>query len=216
MTRRLLLWEIQAEGRSTAARPLPAGFVSIGPAFEHDAMPPEIGILLPRTDTNSAVLSALEADPKRFHGLGVGLFLADPFLNVDLAIRSLWLAGIGWVAAVPSACQHEPEFRQYLREVDLDLDRELRVLAAFSGAGLRTIATASSATDAAAAGRVAAALLALPHVGFFVDGHPRLAARRQLERSVKDQATICLGLRQRNEAKEAGQIDGHVLSPLPF
>ena len=178
-------------------------------------------MLLPSADTNIALLSVLEAEPERFAGLAVGLFLSDPFLNVDLAIRRLRAAGVGWVAALPSACQHEPDFRQYLREVDLDLERELRVLKAVSDAGISTIATVSSAPDAAAMGSLPTAMLVLPNIGGFIDGFQSLAARLELERIATREAReptapLRLGLRRPEEGTEASGLHGVVLRPEPF
>ena len=197
---------------------LPLGIATIRPALRHELMPPEVGILLPCADTNVVVLSALDAAPERFAGLGIGLFLSDPFLNVDLAMRRLAAAGVAWIAALPSACQHENDFRQYLREVDLDLERERRVLAALSGAGFATIATVSSAADAAAAGGLPTAVLVLPGVSAFVKGFPELAVRLDLERAVAARAPehgrpLRLGLRRPEETAEAGGLDGLVLRP---
>ena len=218
---RFLQWEIRAASRPAGARPLPSGIVSIGPELQHELLPPEVGVLLPSTDTNLAQLSALDAAPERFAGLAIGLFLSDPFLNLEPVIRRLRTAGITWVAALPSACQHEPEFRQYLREVDLDFERELRVLRTLSGAGFATIATVSSAADSAAAGDLPTAMLVLPDLSGFVDGYPGLEARRDLERAVagdlpKLPAPLRLGLRLPEEAGETGGLDGVVLRPAPF
>ena len=218
---RFLRWKTRCANVPAGARPLPAGIVSIGPAFHHELLPLEAAMLLPSVDTNLALLSALEAAPERFAGLAVGLFLSDPFLNIELAIRRLRAAGVTWVAALPSACQHEPEFRQYLREVDLDLERELRVLSALFDAGILTIATVSSAADAAAAGALPTAVLVLPSIGGFVDGFPSLAARRDLERIVSCEARepaspLRLGVRRRDEATEADGLHGVVLRPEQF
>lgn len=218
---RFLLWEIEAGHSRVTEPPLPSAIVSIGPAFHHAALPLEVGMLLPSADTNLALLSAADTGPERIAGLAVGLFLSDPFLNVELAIRRLHASGTRWIAALPSACQHEPEFRQYLREVDVDLDRELRVMTAFSDAGISTIATVSSLADAAEAGSVPSALLLLPHVGGFVDGFPRLSARRDLERTVESEARragapLRIGLRQSHETAETAGLDAMVLRPRRF
>ena len=212
---RFLLWDVDAATGACAAQSLPSGVVTIAPAFEHPALPPEVAILLPGRDTN---LTQLEADPRRFVGRAMGLFLSDPFLNVGLTIRQLRSAGVTWVAALPSACQHEADFRQYLREVDLDLGRELRVLRALSEAGFGTIAAVSSAEDAAAAAEHPPdAVLALPDLGSFVDGWPDLAARAELERAASHglaPGVALLGLRRRGES--ADRLAAAVLRPRPL
>lgn len=214
-----LFWDIIAASAGRGAEALPAGIISIAPPFSHPELPPEAAILLPGGDTNLAMLSMVEAAPEQHEGRAVGLFLSDPFLNVELAIRQLHAAGVVWVAAFPSACQHEGVFRQYLAEVDLELARELRVLDALSEAGLATIASVSSAADAsvAASGR-ATALLILPDLGKIVGGYPDLATRTELEHSVRRELAagvppVLLGLRKAEEPVEGSIIDGAVLRP---
>ena len=216
---RFLEWKLVATNGRAEGRSLPMGIVTIGPAFQHERLPPEAGMLLPSADTNLVLLSLLEARPERFAGLAAGLFLSDPFLNVDLAIKRLQAAGVTWIAALPSACQHEPDFRRYLREVDLDLERELRVLKVLEETGLSTISTVASAEDAAVVASVATAVLVLPNTAEFADGFPDLAIRLELEEAAHQTdapAPLRLGLRSPHEERWVGRLDGAVLRPTPF
>lgn len=189
-------------------------------------MPDEIGLLLPNKDSLTATIQAVETAPTRLHEYALGLFLADPFLNLRLEIDRLKRLGLLWVTNLPSTEQQDPEFSQQLADVGLDCELEYDRLSDCNAAGLRVIAVvadARSARLAVAAGP--SALVVIPRVADFAAGFPsfrqRGAAALMVRRAVAETAWRgpILALGDKTETEHAGiwpeTLDGLVRRPEP-
>ncbi|KAA3625528.1 MAG: hypothetical protein DWQ08_09240, partial [Proteobacteria bacterium] len=159
-------WRIVTRSRlARQGRLLPDRIVTVAPGFGQSSMPDEIGVLLPTGAGPAALVEGLVEDPAPSRGAIVGLFLAGPFLNIELEGRRLRQAGVSWVTNLPSVVQHDREFAVQLTDVGLDPARELAALAAFREQGFRIAATVSDAQGAAAAAETGAdAMVVMPRV----------------------------------------------------
>lgn len=176
-----LSWEIATR---EPAPGMPERVVTDRPPLAGDRFPPEVGLLLPAKREDKALLDRLSDLPEP--GVAaVGLFMADPFLNVARAAARLTEAGVGWVANFPSVDQQDPDFAQHLGDVGLDPARETDVLAALSGRGLSTLAVVCDPARAAALGAASPrAVLALPRVADFAAGMPSMRHRGALSDAI--------------------------------
>src|SRR3546814_12247081 len=68
---------------------------------------------------------------ERFADRALGLFLADPFLNIAGQVSRLRRAGVISVANLPTVEQQDVDFAQQLAAVGLDLTREVDHLGRF-------------------------------------------------------------------------------------
>lgn len=182
----LLTWEVARRGtREARERPLPPAVVTLGPRFRHDSLPDEVGLLLPNSEGGGALISAVRGAPGSLGGAALGLFLADPFLNVAGEAASLRGSGVDWVANLPSVEQQDLEFTQQLEDVGLDFAQEVERLSLFRRQGFRLLAVVSSA---AAAARVAPldpeAIFVIPRVADFAAGFPSLHQRGAVAREI--------------------------------
>lgn len=223
----LMFWQITLRsGCEWTAPPLPTAVATITPPFRSGDLPDEIGLLLPNKDSLAATLRAVESDPEKLRDHALGLFLADPFLNLRLEIDRLKQLGLRWVTNLPSTEQQDPEFSQQLADVGLDCGLEYDRLAACRAAGLGVIAVvadAGSARLAVAAGP--SALVVMPRVADFAAGFPsfrqRGAAALAVRRAVAETAWRgpILALGDKTETEHAGiwpeTLDGLVRRPEP-
>src|SRR3546814_9713912 len=93
----------------------------------HESLPPEVALLLPTTagaDGLSAALATMPATGlatglERFADRALGLFLADPFLNIAGQVSRLRRAGVTSVANLPTVEQQDVDFAQQLADVGL-------------------------------------------------------------------------------------------------
>src|SRR3546814_3707900 len=114
----------------------------------HESLPPEVALLLPTTagaDGLSAALATMPATGlatglERFADRALGLFLADPFLNIAGQVSRLRRAGVTSVANLPTVEQQDVDFAQQLADVGLDFTREVDHLGRFRRAGFNVIA----------------------------------------------------------------------------
>lgn len=175
----LLSWSIvprRAEPPDSPA--LPATFHTLAPPFRHEGLPDEVGLLLPNQDGTRQLVQAVNETPDRFGGVGLGLFLADPFLTVARVCAPLRAAGVTWIANLPSVEQQDPEFARQLTDVALDHGRELAQLAAFKAEGFPIAAVVADAAGAEAAAAIAPdAVIVLPRVADFAAGFPSARQR---------------------------------------
>ena len=103
----------------------------------------------------------------------LGLFLANPFLNVDRVAKQLWDAGWRWIANLPGVDQQDPEFSKELTDVHLDLARELEMLGRFRRFGFRVASVIAAPESAPAAAALEPDLvIVLPRVADFAAGFP--------------------------------------------
>src|SRR3546814_2886307 len=79
--------------------------------------------------------TALATGRERFADRALGLFLADPFLNIAGQVSRLRRAGVTSVANLPTVEQQDVDFAQQLADVGLDFTREVDHLGRFRRAG---------------------------------------------------------------------------------
>lgn len=173
--------------RSPPARksPLPSAIVTAGPPFRHEGLPVEVGLLLPNTRGASALIANAVEWPACCAGRALGLFLADPFLNLSAEMAALKQAKIGCIANLPSVAQQDAEFVQQLEDVGLDFAREVDRLGQLRQGRFRVVGVVS---DASAAARLAAvdptAVVVLPRVADFAAGFPSFRQRGAIAQQV--------------------------------
>lgn len=223
-----LAWSLVLRSAVAAKRPdVPRSLLTVGPAFRQEAMPDEVAILLPTNDGPRPLIDRLTARPPLPPGnAGIGLFLADPFLDLDQAAERLRAAGYRWVANLPSVVQQDEDFGCQLTDVGLGSAREYAALAQLRNADLRIAAVVSDAATAEAA-LVAAPeiLLVMPRVGDFAAGFPSLRQRGSAAQEVlaarqaAGHDALLLGLGQAEEAGRESQwppvLDGLLCRPQP-
>src|SRR3546814_10473756 len=80
----LLIWRIVGRASAPAQRrPLPSAVLTVGPAFRHESLPPEVALLLPTTAGADGLSAALATMPAT--GLATGL---ERFADRALGLRS--------------------------------------------------------------------------------------------------------------------------------
>ena len=222
----LLTWQVVRRA-SPAARswPLPPAILTAGPPFSHESLPTEIGLLLPNTAGAGGLVAAVAAAPDRLAGRALGLFLADPFLNVPGEVDGLRAAGVAWVANLPSVEQQDVDFAQQLEDVGLDFAREVDRLGQFRRAGFQVIAAVAGVPAATAVRPLAPqAVVVVPRVADFAAGFPSFRRRGALAREAKaalgDWAGPLLGLATADEAAHEtlwpDVLDGVLCRPQPL
>ncbi len=166
---------------------LPSAVLSIAPGFLDPDMPAELGILLPNVGGCGDLIAHVERVPEALTDAALGLFLADPLLNVSVTAQRLKSVGAGWIANLPSVAQHDPELLQMLEDVGLDHPLETARLSDLQGSGLSAIAVATGGGTAASIAAVdPAAIFILPRVRDFAAGFP---SPRQRGAAVREAAT---------------------------
>jgi hypothetical protein len=221
-----LSWRIVPRRDSPApATQLPAGFRTLASPFRHDGLPDEVALLLPNQDGARSLLNAVAAAPEPSQDEGLGLFLADPFLNIPQVCRRLNAAGITWVANLPSVTQQDEEFARQLTDVGLDLGRELSRLAALRDEGFRIAVTVTDRSGAASAVEIAPdVMIVLPRIADFAAGFPSARQRGAAVQEVAAAAAAggwsgsLLGLGSSEEAAYErlwpGGVDGLLCRPV--
>ncbi|MGO1120323.1 hypothetical protein ACTL6U_16575 [Rhodovibrionaceae bacterium A322] len=208
--------------------PLPTEVITLAAQLQHPNMPQEVGILLPTSQGPRRFMEALversDRGPPFQPDAILGLFLADPLINIAREQQRLREAGVRWIANLPSVELQDPDFARQLLDVELDQKRELAALAAFRDHGFK-IAAVVADTDSA---RQAAALkpdllFVLPRVADFAAGFPsprqRRAAALEISKVLEAAglAIPTLGLAQSSERDHTSQwpetLDGLILRP---
>jgi predicted TIM-barrel enzyme len=147
-----------------------------------DQLAPEIALLLPTIAGTKSVLDQVEKNPSTFIDVAVGLFLQDVSINFSKTISTLQKANVKWVCNLPTTSQYDNEFKLYLSEVGMGVQKEVEMLSAFKKLGFKTMAIASSEKDALAfLHSNPDALAILPPVTTFTAGFPSLKLRKKLE-----------------------------------
>ena len=206
---------------------LPASIITLAPYFRHENMPQEVALLLPANDGPKRLVDQVTLAPQAGDPVILGLFLAQPFLNVTVKAKRLREAGVCWVANLPSIEQQDQEFTQQLADVGLDRARELDSLAAFQACGLSTAVVVTDAAGATAAAAIRPeALIILPRVADFAAGFPSLRQRGAAALAVAEAARaagwsgLLLGLAEGSEAAHEAlwpdPLDGVVCRPVAF
>lgn len=159
--------------------------MTAGPRFCHDGLPPEVGLLLPNTAGASGLAAAAATAPGLLAGRALGLFLADPFLNVQAAVARLRSAGAIAVANLPTVEQQDVEFAQQLEDVGLDFAREFDRLSQLRRAGFQIIAAVAGVPAAVAVRPLdPLAVVVVPRIADFAAGFPSFRRRGALAREV--------------------------------
>jgi len=198
-----LTWQIvlrdEVHGKNAE---IPQRIITVKPGFQHENMPNEIGILLPGNEGPAALIDAVVAAPSLVEGAVMGIFLASPFLRVDLDAPRLRQAGIDWIANLPSVGQYGKEFSEQLEEVGLGLESELSALAQYKEREFSVAAVVVDEQGACAAAKLLPqAMIVMPSVTDFAAVFPSLNQRGNavqaistaLAEDVWDGLLLCLG-----------------------
>lgn len=220
-----LSWRIALSEDTAQRTDIPAVILSAAPSFHHESMPDEVAMLLPTTPGPTGLIEAVVGNPGPHAGVVLGLFLAGPFLNVELESDRLLNAGVGWIANLPSVGQQDEEFSRQLRDVGLDFDRELERLVRFRDRGFRIAAVVTDGPSAAAAAAIEPeVMIVLPRVADFAAGFPSLRQRSSAAQAARDAggsagwSGVLLGLGETRELDSTGlwssHLDGLVCRPV--
>lgn len=175
----LLMWRVvcrPSAGPRDAA--LPDAILTAGPPFRHESLPPEVAVLLPNTGGPAGLIAAAAGRPGLCAGRALGLFLADPFLNLGAERAGLRHAGVGCIANLPSVEQQDPEFAQQLEDVGLDFAREVDRLGQLRRGGFQlVVAVGGPAAAAAVAPLHPLAVVVVPRVADYAAGFPSFHRR---------------------------------------
>lgn len=220
-----MIWQVVLRQAQEAARPdFPENVLTVGPGFQHENMPDEVAFLLPTNDGPKALIDRVIDAKGPWHKTILGLFLADPFLNLSHEARRLRRAGFGWVTNLPSVVQQDEDFTRQLPEIGLDSAREFSALALLRAEGFKVAAVVSdSATAQEALAINPEMLIVMPRVGAFAAGFPSPHQRGNAAQSVAEalrhasgNATL-LGLGQAEEVGHENQwpqaLDGLLCRP---
>ena len=222
---KVLMWNIQL--RQTALQQgldVPEGVLTVAPAFHEEAIPLEVGSLLPTSAGPRAFIELIDQEGPDLTRFAVGLFLADPFLNLGRECVRIRNTGARWIASLPSVEQHDQEFTQQLSDVGLDSSRERDCLSRFREGGFNIAAVVSDGDSATQAAKLRPEILiVLPRVSDFAAGFPSARQRGAAAQTVKDAAVeagwsgLLLGLGQSEEMAYESQwpssLDGLLLRP---
>lgn len=223
----VLLWRIVLR-RSVARSPdLPTAIITAAPPFRTENMPDEIGILLPTNGGPKQLIATVSSAPFLCTRSILGLFLANPFLNVRVDGARLTRSGVRWVANLPSVEQQDEEFSAQLADVELDRRREFENLAQFRAQGFMIAAVVATEAGAEAALAIGPdAIVVMPRVADFAAGFPSLRQRDTAARSVASALRAAgwqgplLGLGDAREIDSeqlwSASLDGLVCRPVPI
>ncbi|MGI9489504.1 MAG: hypothetical protein ACR2RF_27165 [Geminicoccaceae bacterium] len=179
--RHLLEWRVVLHPeRNLDATTLPTRILT--PALSHASasLPLEVAILLP-TGAAADLEPMLKCAASTPATTAIGLFTANPFLNISQISRRLRADGVTWLCNLPSSTQHDDRFLEQLDDVGLGANRECQILEKFRSLGFRTLMAVSRPEEAkAAVATGATALFVLPRVGQFETGFPSARVREEL------------------------------------
>lgn len=177
----LMRWKC---GQAPGEMALPSGFITFGPAFTHDDVPPEALMFLPRTKGSRGLLDQLTQKPDLAAEGGVGLFLVDPFLNLEEMASRLLRCGVSWVCNLPTVAQCEAEFVDQIADVGFTHDAEIAALERLAVSGLNILISLTHADQVARVSTVGArAILVMPTIA---DMQAGFASRRQRSSAATD------------------------------
>ncbi|WP_293963218.1 hypothetical protein [Sneathiella sp.] len=148
-------------------------------------MPHEVSLLLPTNNGARHLIDAAVKTPKEFADAMLGLFLADPFLNMAIECERLAQANISWIVNLPSVEQQDVDFEQQLADVGLGFHREHNNLEIFKAAGFRIATVVADASSAKASALLHPdAIIILPRITDFAAGFPSLRQRRSTAQEI--------------------------------
>lgn len=179
-------WRIRLRTNSAAApTQLPGVILTEAPRLQHSNMPNEVSVLLPTNKGVKHLIDAVVERPDICANAMLGLFLADPFLNLPLVLAQLVNTKVRWITNLPSVEQQDTDFTQQLADVGLGFSREQKKLTEIKSYGYRiatVVADAASASSAAAL--EPEAMIILPRVADFAAGFPSLHQRRSTAQEI--------------------------------
>ncbi len=166
-----------------------------------DEVPLEISLLLPGCQADDSL--QFPFDDGRSYSMGI--FLANPTLNIQSLSKSMIKNGVSWISNFPTVMQHDAAFRMSLEEVNLGPNLELSRIQELTDTGINVLACVCEPDDAyGAVAAGAKALLVLPTTRAFAHGFPSAAKRQQQLRDIRDSLSNpempLLGLITRSEA----------------
>lgn len=205
----------------------PSCVLSAAPQFTHEGMPLEIGHLLPTSAGPMNVVTSVTSAAQRQSNAIVGLFLANPFLNIDREAERLHAAGYRWIANLPTVDQQDAEFSHQLSDVSLDRAREFAALGRFKELGFNVAVVVSDPDAASEAVSIPPDLIfVIPKVADFAAGFPSTRQRGAVANAVvgalENQGwsgqVLCLGSKEEAEhdALWPDAVDGLILRPSPL
>jgi len=221
-----MTWRIKLRsGNAALPARVPSEILTGKPRFRNESMPDEIGLLLPTNDGPRHFIDTIASKPDQFDDAMVGLFMANPFLNIPHESPRLQKAGIKWITNLPSVGQQDEDFSLQLSDVGLDHDRELECLAQFRKTGFKIAAVVTDVIDAKAAAAIEPdMLIVLPRVAGFAAGFPSSRQRGAAAQAASDAAGqagwsgLLLGLGETRELDHERQwpdtLDGLVCRPV--
>lgn len=176
-------------------------------------------MLLPTTSGTKSILKQVEQNSSLFDGAAVGLFLPDVFINLSRTVSVLQKAKVNWVCNLPTTGQYDNEFKQYLSEVEMGVQKEIEMLSAFKKLGFKTLAIISSEKDALAfAHSKPDALGVIPQAATFSAGFPSLKLRISLESEVhtalENSGFKGAYLAYRSHKESVTEVQSHMVRPI--
>lgn len=181
-----MTWRIRLRsGADATGSDLPGAILTGAPRFQHDSMPNEIGLLLPTNNGAKSLIDAIVTRPDICATAILGLFLADPFLNLPIELGRLAAANIRWITNLPSIGQQDTDFEQQLTDVGLDFSREHKNIKEIKTQGFNTaVVVTDMATAKTAASLEPEAIIVLPRIADFAAGFPSLRQRRSIVQEI--------------------------------
>ncbi len=188
---------------------LPSAILTEKPAFVSPSVPAEIALMLPARAGSETLPTGLEI-PRDLDDEALGIFLTNPFLNLDRLIQRFGSTSVKWFANYPTVGFQDQEFAPQLADVGFDPGLEVRAATRLIKAGFNWFAVVS---DLAFVDDILqakpAAVLAMPRLSDYTAGFPsprvRTALVEQVLEAVKEKglAIPVLGF---GETEEGGRV----------
>lgn len=221
----LMNWRIVPRSeRISAMAEMPSSVLTGAPQFRHENLPNEVGLLLPTNNGPRKLIDTVVDAPDLCSDAMLGLFLADPFMNLAREHWRLSNAGVQWVANLPSTEQQDTEFSQQLSDVGLDHLRERDKLASLCSSGFKVAAVVTDVPVAVVMSKIdPEVIIVLPRVVDFAAGFPSLHQRgsmtQEISQALKKTAwsgiLLCLGDSSElsHERQWPDAVDGLICRP---
>ncbi|MZR32293.1 hypothetical protein [Sneathiella litorea] len=220
-----MTWRIVPRSeKKTEMVDIPAAVLTVAPQLRHENLPNEVGLLLPTNNGPRQLIDAIVGTPQICNGSMLGLFLADPLLNLAREEKRLSAAGVKWITNLPSTEQQDVDFSQQLSDVGLDIRRERDVLARLRSQEFRIAAVVSDVAGAVQMSEIKPeVVIVIPRVADFAAGFPSLHQRgtvtQEVSLALRDAgwSGVLLGLGETSELCHERQwpdtLDGLICRP---
>jgi hypothetical protein len=221
----LMNWQVRMRSEwRTDVDQFPTNILTAAPELRHENLPAEIGLLLPTNHGSGKLIDTIVSAPQIYSAAMLGLFLADPLLNLAREQHRLKEAGVHWITNLPSTEQQDVEFTQQLSDVGLDIDRERNMLGRLRDGGFRISGVVTDVPGAKAMAEITPdAIIILPRIADFAAGFPSLHQRgsvtQEISHALKDAewsgALLCLGDKSEleHERQWPDAVDGLLCRP---